>query len=58
MMKDLEFQKLYFIINISFNVLKNILLSVAMCMKINSIAKSKDFFPDFDESVFFNKPTN
>ena len=53
--KDIEFQKLYFIINISFNVLKNILLSVAMIMKVNSIVKSKESMSDLDEDVFFQK---
>lgn len=55
MMKDLEFQKLYFIINIAFNVLKNILLSIAMTMKVNSILKSKESLPDLDEDLFFQK---
>jgi len=59
MYQDPEFQKLYFIINLSFNILKNILLSVAMCMKTNNIAKTTSLPPDFlDKDYIFNRPTN
>lgn len=56
MRKDIQFQKLYFIINISFNILKNILLCVAMCMKTNQIIpKTAIPLPELDDDVFFNK---
>jgi hypothetical protein len=55
MKKDIHFQKLYFIINISFNILKNILLSVAMCMKTNETNKLKPSLPNLDDDVFFHK---
>jgi hypothetical protein len=56
MKKDIHFQRLYFIINISFNILKNILLSVAMCMKTNQIiSKTAIPLPELDDDVFFNK---
>jgi hypothetical protein len=55
MKKDIHFQKLYFIINISFNILKNILLSVAMCMKTNDANKLKPSLPNLDEDAFFLK---
>ena len=51
--KDLHFQKLYFIINISFNIFKNILLCVAMTMKTNSITKKPaPSLPDLDDGVY------
>ena len=34
--EDIAFQKQYFIINIAFNILKNILLCIAMTMKLNN----------------------
>jgi len=50
---DIHFQKLYFIINISFNILKNILLSVAMTMKTNSTNKITPSLPELDDDIFF-----
>jgi len=55
--KDIHFQKLYFIINISFNILKNILLSVAMCMKTNSIQNVTTSLPELDDGIIFHKPS-
>jgi len=53
--KDIHFQKLYFVINISFNILKNILLSVAMCMKTNDTNKLATSYPQLDDEVLFYK---
>jgi hypothetical protein len=56
MWDDKDFQKLYFVINISFNILKNILLSVAMCMKTNdSIKPTPSSLPDLGDEDFFQK---
>ena len=59
MVYDVAFQKLYFIINISFNILKNILLSVAMTMKVNNSADTLKVPapPNLDDDIFF-KPNN
>ena len=53
MKKDIHFQKLYFIINISFNILKNVLLSVAMCMKTTN-TKLTPSLPELDDDIFFH----
>lgn len=53
--QSVEFQILYTIINSTFNILKNILLSIAMTMKVNSIIKSKESAPNWDEDVSFQK---
>ena len=59
MMNDIHFQKLYFIINASFNILKNILLSVAMCMKINTDYQSKlKTTPELDDEFYFQRNNN
>jgi hypothetical protein len=51
-----DFRKIYFIINISFNILKNILLSIAMCMKTNdSIKPTPLSLPDLGDEDFFQK---
>ncbi len=55
MVYNVTFQKLYLIINMSFNILKNILLSTAMCMKINDTNKLKPSLPNLDDDVFFHK---
>ncbi len=50
---SVSFQKMYFVINISFNILKNILLCVAMMMKSNGTAKQqKKAIPDFGDELF------
>jgi len=50
---SVSFQKMYFIINISFNILKNLLLSVAMTMKLNGVVKEqKKVIPDLGEDLF------
>ena len=54
MSKNLNFQQLYFIINISFNILKNILLSVAMTMRLNSINKQSKTLPKLDDDLFIH----
>lgn len=49
MRENISFQKQYFIINISFNILKNILLCVTMTMKLNDTAnKQKNVIPELD----------
>ena len=50
-----SFQKLYFIINISFNILKNILLCVAMTMKLNDSLNQKTIIPNLDDDLFIPK---
>lgn len=53
MVSNPSFQKLYFIINISFNILKNILLSVAMTMKLNdTVNQQKTVIPELDDDFF------
>ena len=55
MMKSPHFQQLYFVINISFNILKNILLSIAMTMKLNnSIDKDSKALPKLDDDFFIH----
>lgn len=50
---DRSFHKFYFIINISFNILKNILLCVAMTMKSNDTVKPQNaMIPDLDDDLF------
>lgn len=50
-----SFQKIYFIINISFNILKNLLLCVAMTMKLNNPKESSSLLPDLDDNIFHKK---
>jgi hypothetical protein len=58
-MHNVSFQKLYFIINISFNILKNLLLCVAMTMKLNHIVnQQKTDFPELDDELFLQTNTN
>ncbi|HEV2830971.1 MAG TPA: hypothetical protein VGW31_03230, partial [Hanamia sp.] len=53
---DIAFQKQYFVINASFNILKNILLCVAMCMKTNdSLKPAPSSLPDLGDEDFFQK---
>jgi hypothetical protein len=53
------FQRQYFIINISFNILKNILLCVAMTMKLNDPAEQqKSQIPDLDDDLFISEKIN
>lgn len=44
-----EYQLLYFGINIGFNILKNVMLAVAMTMKLNI---TKSTLPDLDDDFF------
>jgi hypothetical protein len=54
--ESIAFQKEYFIINISFNILKNILLCVAMTMKLNdTVSKQKNAIPKLDDDFFIPK---
>ncbi len=57
MISNVVFHKLYFIINISCNILKNILLCIAMCMKINDININKltPSIPELDDEIFFQQ---
>jgi len=58
MLKSHEFQKIYFIINISFNIMKNVLLCVAMTMKteksVNYPANKRDHFPDLGDDFLIH----
>lgn len=55
MMANPSFQKIYFIINISFNILKNLLLCVAMTMKLNHTASpQKSVIPELDDDVYIH----
>jgi len=59
MVANVAFQKLYFIINIAFNILKNLLLCIAMTMKMNNTdgtAKLSSPVPDLDDDIFFQQP--
>jgi hypothetical protein len=60
MRENVYFQKLYFIINISFNILKNILLCVAMTMKINHTIDKQPTpsLPELDDDIFFYNNKN
>lgn len=56
MSTNLAFRKQYFIINITFNILKNILLCIAMTMKLNeSVKPQKAVIPELDDEVFFRE---
>lgn len=51
--RDVAFQKQYFVINIAFNILKNILLCIAMTMKLNDTVKEeKSVIPQLDDELF------
>lgn len=58
MLMSPEFRKLYFIINISFNIFKNMLLCVAMTMKVeksvNYPANKRDRFPDLGDDLLIH----
>lgn len=59
MRENVAFQKQYFIINISFNILKNILLCVAMTMKLNhAVNQQKPAIPELDDDLFIQTNTN
>ena len=54
--RDVAFQRQYFIINIAFNILKNILLCIAMTMKLNDTVKEqKNFIPELDDEFSFSQ---
>ncbi|MEO8721549.1 MAG: hypothetical protein ABI372_10625, partial [Ginsengibacter sp.] len=59
-MKDsVSFQKQYFVINISFNILKNLLLCVAMTMRLNnSIKKENKLSIELDDHIYIHKQIN
>ena len=53
---NLSFQKIYFVINISFNILKDLLLCTAMTMKLNNTVKQqKSVIPDLDDDFYIQK---
>jgi hypothetical protein len=53
---NVSFQKQYFIINIAFNILKNILLCIAMTMKLSdTVNQQKSVIPKLDDELFFNQ---
>ncbi len=54
--ENMEFRKVYIILNSSFNIVKNILLAVAMCMKIRppGIESPKPNI-DLDDDFFINR---
>jgi len=55
----IDFQKQYFVINISFNILKNTLLCVAMTMKLNrGVNEQKSVIPDLDDDLFVHNKIN
>jgi hypothetical protein len=53
-----SFQKTYFIINISFNILKNLLLCVAMTMKLDNQLKTSSPIPNLDDDIFIHEKNN
>jgi hypothetical protein len=55
--RDIAFQRQYFIINIAFNILKNILLCIAMTMKLNSSSNidQKAVIPQLDDELLFRE---
>lgn len=59
MRESVTFQKQYFVINISFNILKNTLLCVAMTMKLNKrVNEQKSIIPDLDDDLFIHNTIN
>lgn len=55
MAKNTSFQKIYLIINISFNILKNVLLCFAMTMKLNdTVNQQKTTIPELDDDIFLH----
>ena len=58
MMHDVSFQKQYFVINISFNILKNLLLCVAMTMRLNTVKQEKSVIPDLDDDFYIQNKIN
>ena len=56
MRESVAFQKQYFIINISFNILKNLLLCVAMTMKLNHTSnQEKSVIPELDDDLYIHE---
>ena len=56
MTHNISFQIQYLVINSCFSILKNILLSVAMFMKINNVnSNNLTSSPDLDEDIFFQQ---
>ncbi len=49
MRRNPDYQMLYFIINIGFNILKNVMMAVAMTMKIKSVERK---LPELDDNLF------
>lgn len=58
MRENADFQKQYFIINIVFNILKNILLAIAMTMRLNNNKEKEVQSPVFNDEIFFKTKDN
>ncbi len=59
MRDNLAFRGQYFIINISFNLLKNVLLSIALTMKLSdTVNQQKNTIPDLDDDLFISENVN
>ena len=59
MSKNVSFQKQYLVINTSFNILKNVLLSIAMTMKLSdTVNQQKKAIPDLDDDLFISENVN
>ncbi len=56
MRNNIAFRNEYFIINIAFNILKNMLLCTAMTMKLNNtVNPQKTVIPQLDDELFFRE---
>ncbi len=61
MVYNKDFQIQYLIINSCFSILKNLLLCIAMTMKINSNidnSNSSAYLPALDDEIFFQHKNN
>lgn len=57
MAKDPRFQKYYFIINLSFNILKNTLLCIAMVMKTTPVAAEETPYIELGDDLVLQNNT-
>lgn len=55
MRKNPDYQLIYFVINNGFNILKNVLLAVAMVMKVNKISLKAAMPPDTNDELILQK---
>jgi len=59
MRDNLAFRGQYFIINIAFNLLKNVLLSIALTKKLSdTVNQQKNTIPDLDDDLFISENVN